>query len=80
MVEVKDCIVIDNQEYVCFNKISLEGREYLCLATAEEPISICFAEFAVIDGKPQVRIIGDHETKAKLAKILQDKILADKTS
>ena len=79
MVEIGECIVLNDREFLCFNKAELDGEEYLYLTTIEEPTSVCFARQAITNGQLQVQIIGNHDQKLKLASILQEKAAAAAT-
>ena len=76
MVEIGECIVLNDREYLCFNKAELDGEEYIYLTTVEEPTSVFFARQAIKDGQLQIQIIGNRDQKLKLATILQEKAAA----
>ena len=75
MVNRGDCIMLENdREFLCFDGVELDGKQYLFLISVEEPTDICFAEQAMKDGEVQVRVIGNQEEKMKLAATLQHKV------
>ena len=71
MVNQGESITIDGQEYLCADKIALDGKQYLYLVTASDSIEFCFAEPVEINGQPQVRIIGDPTEKRKILAALK---------
>ena len=71
MVEIEEGIFVDGQDYVCFYKATLDGKDYLYLTTLTEPYEIHFAEVSNRDGEPQIRMIGNREKKVKLMTYLQ---------
>ena len=79
MVEIGECIILEEREYLCFNQAELDGQSYIFLVTAEEPTEIRFAKQAVIDGKLQIQVIGNRAEKLKLAAILQEQTAAATT-
>lgn len=73
MVNQGESIIIDGQEYLCADQITLDGKQYLYLVTASDSIEFCFTEPIEIDGQPQVRIIGDPAEKRQILAAIQAK-------
>ena len=61
----------DGREYLCFERLKLDGKDYLYLITTDEPTEIRFAEQALVDNEPQIRLIGSRAEKLKLIEALK---------
>ena len=73
MIESGEAIVVDGIEYLCFDKIELDNKQYLYLITTDEPNDVCFGEQIQDENELKVRIIGNKAEKQKLIKAMQDK-------
>ena len=64
-----DLIILENhKEYVCFEKITFEGIEYLYLMSNFKPLEIRFAKVIKED---EIEIIYNQEEKEKLGKLFK---------
>ena len=79
MIELGEVILLDGErEFLCFEKMQLDGKEYLYLIATDESGEIQFAEQAVNNGEAQVRVIGNKELKNRMTAAFQAKYKAVK--
>lgn len=72
MIDASEGLTLDDgREYLCFERLKLDNKDYLYLITTDEPTEIRFAEQALINDEPQIRLIGARAEKLKLIKALQ---------
>ena len=65
-----DLIILENdKEYVCFEKITFEGIEYLYLMSNFKPLEIRFAK---VIGENEIEIIYNQEEKEKVFKLFKN--------
>ena len=77
MVDSGQTILLDGtREFLCFERIELDGRDFLYLVATDESGEIEFAEQAIIEGEPQVWTIGNKELKNRLTAAFQAKYKA----
>lgn len=61
----------DNRDYICLGIITENGKRYLYLVTASEPIEFCFAEETIENGAIRMRVIGGRDEKRRLFELLK---------
>ena len=77
MIDLGEVILLDGErEFLCFERMALDGKDYLYLIATDESGEIQFAEQAMIDDKPQIRTIGNKELKNRLTAAFQAKYKA----
>lgn len=76
MIDLGESVLLDGKEYLCFERMDLDGKNYLYLIATDESGEIQFAEQAVIDNEPQIRTIGNKELKNRLTAAFQAKYKA----
>ena len=73
MAKHNEVIKLDNgEEYFCFERMELDGKEYLYLISMKEPHVVRFAERTKADDGAEIRIIGGREEKVRLVQAFQD--------
>lgn len=73
MLDLGEIVTLDNnKEFMCFERVQLDGKDFLYLIAADDSGEICFAEQAMIDGEPQIRTIGNKEDKNRLTALFQE--------
>ncbi|MBQ3296815.1 hypothetical protein IJH01_01630 [Candidatus Saccharibacteria bacterium] len=73
LLEVGEVVVLDGRDFLCFERLELDGKDYLYLISTDDLADICFAEQMMVDGEPQIRTIGNKDTKLKLTAAFQAK-------
>ena len=74
LLEVGEVVLLNgNQEFLCFERLELDGKDYLYLIATNDSADICFAEQMIVDGEPKIRTIGNKDTKLKLTAAFQAK-------
>ena len=66
-----DLIILENdKEYVCFDKITAQGIDYLYLMSNFKPLEIRFAK---VINEEEIEIIYSQEEKEKVLKLFENK-------